>query len=130
LVAGAGWLVRGFANLRNMDADFQAEKRLIFDVSFQGPKYPNQASVFTATNDLTDKLRATNGVTAVGSTSAYPLRGTLENSLYLQFHGEPFDPKHPLQTRQRFVSPTLFDAMGTRLVGGRTFNQDDRQGTV
>src|SRR6185503_10719694 len=68
LVAGAGWLVRGFANLRSTDPGFVAEKRLIFDVSFQGPKYPNPPSIFTATNDLMDKLRATNGVTAVGAT--------------------------------------------------------------
>ena len=41
LVAGAGWLVRGFAGLRNTDLGFVADKRLVFDVSFLGPKYPN-----------------------------------------------------------------------------------------
>ena len=41
LVAGAGWLVRGFSNLRNTDAGFVADKRLLFDVSFLGPRYPN-----------------------------------------------------------------------------------------
>src|SRR6185503_17474147 len=40
LVAGAGWLVRGFANLRNTDLGFSADKRVIFDVTFQGPRYP------------------------------------------------------------------------------------------
>ena len=42
LVAGAGWLVRGFASLRNTDLGFVADKRLIFDVSFLGAKYPNR----------------------------------------------------------------------------------------
>ena len=32
LVAGAGWLVRGFASLRNTDLGFVADKRLMFDV--------------------------------------------------------------------------------------------------
>ena len=32
LVAGAGWLVRGFSNLRNTDAGFVADRRLLFDV--------------------------------------------------------------------------------------------------
>ena len=36
LVAGAGWLVRGFASLRNTELGFAAEKRLLFDMSFQG----------------------------------------------------------------------------------------------
>src|SRR6185436_8786467 len=57
LVAGAGWLVRGFANLRNVDAGFSAEKRLIFDVVLQGPKYPNGDAVRTATNDMIQGLR-------------------------------------------------------------------------
>ena len=45
LVAGAGWLVRGFASLRNTDLGFVADKRLMFDVSFLGPKYPNGDAV-------------------------------------------------------------------------------------
>ena len=39
LVAGAGWLVRGFANLRNTDTGFVTDKRLLFDVTFFGPQY-------------------------------------------------------------------------------------------
>ena len=42
LVAGAGWLVRGFAGLRSTDLGFVADKRLIFDVSFLGPEVPER----------------------------------------------------------------------------------------
>jgi predicted permease len=125
LVAGAGWLVRGFANLRGVDAGFQAEKRLIFDVVFQGPKYPNGDAVRTATTDMVQGLRGLQGVTAVGSISAFPLRGALENSLIMQFQGEAVDPQKPMGTRQRFVSAGLFDAMGTRVVQGRDFSAED-----
>jgi predicted permease len=112
LVAGAGWLVRGFANLRNIDAGFDAEKRLIFDVVMQGPKYPNGDAVRTATNDMIQGLRSIQGVTAVGFISSFPLRGTLENSLIMAFQGQAVDPQKPMGTRQRFVSTGLFDAMG------------------
>src|SRR4029079_19566655 len=94
LVAGAGWLVRGFASLRNTDAGFQPEQRLIFDVAFQLGRYPNGNARRTATNDLMDALRALHAVTAVGATSAYPMRGTLENSLLLQMHGTPSEERH------------------------------------
>src|SRR5213075_1953937 len=67
LVAGAGWLVRGFANLRNTDA---------------------------------------------GLGSASPLRGTLRRDVRAQFHGRAFDAQNPPGTRQRFVSPGAFTAMG------------------
>src|SRR3982751_2612778 len=50
LVAGAGWLVRGFASLRSTDLGFSAANRLIFDVSFLGAKYPNPAAVDTASS--------------------------------------------------------------------------------
>ncbi len=57
LVAGAGWLVRGFANLRNTDLGFVADKRVIFDVTFQGPRYPNGQAVHAARNDLMNAVR-------------------------------------------------------------------------
>ena len=129
LVAGAGWLVRGFANLRGTDLGFTPENRLIFDVSFLGPKYPNPAAVVTASQTLRERLAALPGVTGVGATSNFPFRNTLEGSLIAQFHGETVDPAHPMGVRQRIVSPGYFQATGTRLLQGRDFGPDDRQGT-
>ncbi len=129
LVAGAGWLVRGFASLRSTDLGFTPDNRVIFDVSFLGAKYPNPASVDTASRTLRERLAALPGVTAVGATSNFPFRNTLEGSLIAQFHGENVDPAHPMGTRQRLVSPGYFQATGTRLLQGRDFGPDDRQGT-
>src|SRR4029079_5883774 len=39
--------------------------------------------------------------------------------------GQPFDQSNPMGTRQRFVSPGLFAAMGTKLVQGRDFGPED-----
>jgi predicted permease len=129
LVAAAGWLVRGFATLRGTDLGFTAENRLIFDVAFLGPKYPNPAAVETASQTLRDKLAALPGVTGVGATSNFPFRNNLEGSLIAQFHGETVDPSHPIGTRQRFVSTGYFQATGTRVLQGRDFGPDDRRST-
>ena len=126
LVAGAGWLVRGFAGLRAADLGFVAEKRLIFDVSFLGAKYPNGNVVRESSRQLLDRLAGLQGVTAVGATSNFPLKNTTEGSLIAQFHGEPADPARPIGTRQRFVSDGYFPAIGTRLLQGRNFGPDDR----
>jgi len=125
LVAGAGWLVRSFANLRTVDPGFKSEGRVIFDVSFQGPKYPNRESVDAAFQELFGRLKQLPGVTSVGASANFPLKLALENSLLLQFKGEPFNRDSPMGTRQRVVSPGFFDAMGTKMLSGRNFTDAD-----
>ena len=125
LVAGAGWLVRGFANLRNMNAGFNPVHRLIFDVAYNGPRYPNGNAVRAATDQMLTTIRGVSGVSQVGATSSYPMRGTLEASLILQFAGEALDPANQMGTRSRFVSPGLFDAMGVKLIEGRDVGPQD-----
>lgn len=130
LVAGAGWLVRGFSNLRNTEAGFATDQRVLFDATFLGQRYPDGNSVRQAHLDLVSALRAVPGVTAAGLSSSFPLRGTLEGSLLAQFHGEAFDATNPPGTRQRFVSPGLFSAMGTKLLQGRDFGPEDQANTT
>jgi predicted permease len=130
LVAGAGWLVRGFANLRNTDAGFVTDKRLLFDVSFFGPQYRTPDAVRQAQLDLLRTVKGVRGVTDVGLVSGYPMRGVLESSLLAQFHGQPFDAANPPGTRQRLVSEGLFAAMGTPIIKGRDFGSGDLPTTV
>ncbi|MGH9887075.1 MAG: ABC transporter permease, partial [bacterium] len=130
LVAGAGWLVRGFSNLRNTNAGFVTDKRLVFDVSFLGPRYPSPDAVRQAHLDLVSAVRSVRGVTNVGLVSAYPTRGRLESSLFAQFHGEPYDAANPAGTRQRFAGAGLFAAMGTAIIKGRDFGTGDLPTTV
>jgi hypothetical protein len=58
------------------------------------------------------------------------MRGTLEASLIVQFHGEPFDAPNAPVTRARVVSPGLFAAMGTPIIKGRDFGTGDLPNTV
>jgi len=130
LVAGAAWLVQSFSKLRETDPGFVPSGRLIVDVR------PNPASVrgpdqtIAWTHALFDRLRAIPGVTGVGSTAAFPLRGTLDGSLLIQFQGEAFDPARPPGARLRLVTPGFFETMGIPLAAGRDFSPDDRQNTA
>ncbi|MFI5179054.1 MAG: ABC transporter permease [Vicinamibacterales bacterium] len=132
LVAGAGWLIRSFAALRTIDLGFAADSRLLFDVALQGPKYRDQATVIAGTQELIDRLRALAGVVTAAATSNFPLRGGSgqENSLFVQLHGEVTDPGHPLGSRQRSSGPGFFETMGIKILAGRDFTIDDRQGTL
>lgn len=127
LVAGAGWLISGFDTLRKTNPGFVADKRLIFDMNLNGPRFPNPPAVIAAYDDLFTRIRAIGGVESVGATSSFPLRGTQENSLFVLPSGEAFDEANPKGSRQRVVSQGLFQAMGVRLVAGRDFNSGDQQ---
>ncbi len=130
LVAGAGWLVRGFANLRNTDAGFATDKRLVFDAVFTGQRFQTFNSVLQAQVDLVAAVQGVRGVTGAGLVSAYPMLGRPENSLLVQFHGQPFDAANPPGTRQRSAGPGLFAAMGTRIITGRDFTTSDVQASI
>ncbi|MFI5227963.1 MAG: ABC transporter permease [Gemmatimonadales bacterium] len=130
LVAGAGWLVRGFASLRNTDAGFVTDNRLLFDVSFFGPRFPTPDALRQGQLDLMTAVRSVRGVTGVGIASAYPMRGTLESSLIMQFHGEAFDAANPPGTRARIASAGLFAAMGIPIIKGRDFGSGDLPTTI
>jgi putative ABC transport system permease protein len=130
LVAGAGWLVQSFSRLRHTDPGFVSTGRLMVDVrpNPQSVRGPDQTLAWT--RNLFERLRGLPGVTRVGSTFAFPLRGQLDSSVLLQFQGETFDPAHTLGARQRLVSPGFFDAMGVPVLAGRDFTADDRQNTA
>ena len=125
MVASAGWLVRSFSNLRNTDAGFVADKRLLFNATFLGQRFPNGQAVSQAHAEMLSAIKNIPGVTNVGFVSNFPFSGQLEGSLLGQFHGEAFDAQNPPGMRQRFASPGLFAAMGTRILKGRDFNAGD-----
>ena len=104
----------------------------MFDVSFQGRKYQRtQRRSSPAAPTCSIACERFRGVTAVGATSTFPLRGTQENSLFVQLRGRGASIlRSPMSSRQRFVSPGFFDAMGIRMLAGRDFTTDDRQGTT
>jgi putative ABC transport system permease protein len=128
LVAGAGWLVRSFDNLRSVDPGFAADGRLLFDATAMGPRFPDNVSVLAAFNELRDRLRALPGIVAAGSTFNFPLRAGPENALLVHLQDDP-DASRTFNSRQRIVSPGFFEAMGVKLFAGRDFNVDDRPGS-
>jgi putative ABC transport system permease protein len=129
LVAGAGWLVQSFSRLRATDPGFAAAGRLIVDVrpNPQGVRGPDQTIAWT--RNLFDRLRALPGVTSVGSTASFPLRGNLDGSVMVQFQGDAAESFQKQGARMRLVTPGFFAAMGVPVVGGRDFTADDRRDT-
>lgn len=148
LVSGSGWLVRSYMNLTRVDPGFEIDGRLVFTallfntqwapspVIITGPDGrqmldPNQPPGETPMSWLdavTERLLASGQVEAVGSASVLPLARDGDAAFYVAIPGEAYDPERQETARRRAVSPTFFEAMGTRLLAGRPFTNQDIYG--
>jgi putative ABC transport system permease protein len=131
LVAGAGWLIRSFTNLRTSDPGFASSGRVIVDLVLPFQRYRDPAQTAAWSRDLYGKLRGLGGIVGVGATSSVPLRADRDATPLVQIHGEAGNPLQiPVVSRMRIVSAGFFDAMGIRVLSGRGFTDDDRRETA
>lgn len=121
LLVGAGLLVRTVGALHDTEMGFEAPGALAFQVSLPAARYRGAAEVTGFYRRYLDALAGIGGVTAVGAAADLPLggRGAVAslNSEARVLSGE-LDRVSALQRR---ATPTLFRALGTPLLDGRTF---------
>jgi predicted permease len=126
LVAAAGLLVRAARELTEVQPGFRAEGALGFDVSVRVEgAYTGPAERARLVRALEGAVEAVPGVTAVGLTNALPLSGRR----WMQPWGLPGQPVDEWggagRADFRMVTSRYFEAMGTRLVEGRTFTSEE-----
>src|SRR5260221_11530539 len=82
------------------------------------------------TKQLFDRLRSLPGVTAVGMSAVFTLRGQVDGSLLVLVQGDALESADRQAARQRLVTPGFFEAMGVPILAGRDFSADDRRTTA
>ena len=126
LLTAAGLLTRTFIGLQRVELGFEPGNVLAADIPLTGARYgqPGQASVFY--DALFERLRATPGVRSAGTVTTMFLSRT-PNSTGITVEGR--DPR-PEDKEVTFdvASAGFFDAIGARLVAGRSFTAADREG--
>ena len=128
LVAGAGWLVQSLARLRSVDAGFDARARLVLEVR-PTRRFAQPAAGIAWANEMISRVRAASGDALVGAASTFPLRPDRDGALDVEILGDAPDPSHTHGGHSRFIGPGFFEAMGIKVVAGRSFTDDDRPGT-
>jgi putative ABC transport system permease protein len=124
LVAAAGLLIHSFVRLAGVDAGFSAERVLTFQVATS----PEAAAGRFEMNDrLVRRLRALPGVDAVGYSISIPLQTRNLVTMFIEppwpREGEPAAPPFIVP-----VDPHYLDVVGTPLVAGRFFRDEDNRG--
>ena len=125
LIAGAGLLIRSFAEILKVDPGFRPDGVLTMRVALPDAVYskPEQVRGFYA--DLLDRVQRLPGVQAAGAVSALPLSGQGgSGTTTIDTQSVPLEESTP-EADQRVVTPDYFKAMGISVVRGRAFEARD-----
>jgi predicted permease len=125
LAAGAGLLVRSFAELLRVPAGFESAQRLTFELTATGRKYPNGARVGDAYRDLRDRLRALPGVADAGLVSALPLSQMFSWGPVTIEGRQPPPGEKFVNVDERMITPGYLRTMAIPIVEGRDFDDHD-----
>jgi predicted permease len=125
LLVGMGLMLRSFVELSRVEPGFEPEGVLTFGAAVPFARYPDAAARADFTRRLQARLEGLPGVLAASQVQALPLDGTLFNGRYGPLEART-DPGAFGQATYRAVLPGYFEAMGTRLLAGRTFSDADQ----
>jgi predicted permease len=126
LLAGAGLLVRSFANVFGEPPGFATENVLAFRLAPSTSRHPERGDITRLYADLTDRIGMVPGVMSVASSSYLPIEGGV------WMNGFSFDeePEENRSAHVRSVTPDYFDALSIPTVLGRGFTPDDIEGST
>jgi putative ABC transport system permease protein len=124
LLVSSALLVQGFLRLQTADYGWDKERLLAFRIALPQSDYQDQDAAAGFYKELLPKLAALPGVEAVGGTSLLPMQGN--SSTFFEIPGRDVGSlrERPM-TEIRTVFPDYFTTMGTPLVRGRMFGDQD-----
>ncbi|MCB1022404.1 MAG: FtsX-like permease family protein, partial [Acidobacteria bacterium] len=124
LLVGTGLLLRSFVRILDADLGFQPEQRIAWRVE-SGRSFDSLRQKVQFYEGLQNRLGAIAGVTELGLTDTLPLGRN--RSWGLSAKGVQYrDGEHP-EAFPRMISPGYIEAMGIRLIEGRTFAWSDEE---
>ena len=129
LVAAAMLLARSFARLLAVDPGFDAAHVLTLRTSLPSTTYRDGASMVKAYVDVGRRLSESSGVAAAGAVTGLPL-ASMRGDWSIRIEGDPESNRLDRAADWQVVTPGYFEALGMRVVAGRTFTDADRADTL
>ncbi len=126
LLVGAGLLSQSLMNLLRVDLAFDPSHLATLAVAAPVTQFKTDAEQLAIERALVDRLRTIPGVTSVGFGQELPATNN-GDTVWVRFVGRPYDGHH-IEVDERSASPTYFQTLGTRLLRGRFFTEDDIKG--
>ncbi len=125
LLLAAGLLLRSLGRLLNVDAGFAPQNLLTATIDVAGPKYQQDPPVMEFYRQVLQRIRAIPGVQNAALVSQLPLGGNLdEYGIHVEGEISPNPEDDPSGDRYG-ISPDYLRTMGTPLLRGRAFTEQD-----
>jgi putative ABC transport system permease protein len=121
LLIGSGLLIHSFVEVLRVPAGFSPDGLVIARTTFNRQRYPSDDRRREALRQMTSRLAALPGVTAVAVSTHIPLADDRQIGFLLE--GEAGDSVR--WADNALVDGSYFSAMGIRLLRGRTFGDQD-----
>ena len=129
LLVAAGLLLRSFVAQAIVDQGFRHQGAIAMQINLPAARYPGPDARVAFHERLLERMRQLPKVEAIGFITMMPNR---QGSARFVFSGvplpEPFDPMNAPVYPVRTASEGFMEAVGLRLIAGRTFNAGDRAG--
>src|SRR5690349_2391304 len=122
LLIGSGLMFRTFINIQRVNMGFDPRGLLTFQLLGQIGNTPQERDTFK--RQLREQLGAIPGVKSVTASNPLPLAGGFNPVRWGGAEAQN-DPSKFQAADLQIVLPGYFEAMGTTLLAGRTFTQDD-----
>ena len=124
LLVGAGLLIKSFMRLQQVDGGFDPQGVLTMQVALPQARYSTPEQIRSFFRELSSRVAVIPGVNTVGAVSLLPLSGG-GTSGTVTLDNPTVDPESPPEADQRIATPGYFEAMGIRVIRGRTFEEAD-----
>ncbi|MGH9319188.1 MAG: ABC transporter permease, partial [Vicinamibacteria bacterium] len=128
LLVGAGLLAQSLSRLARLDLGFRPEHVVVYEFTLPETDFPAQTDRTQFSQRVLERVRSFEGVVSTGTTTDVPLRLGTWDRRYAVEGAPPPDPGEDAWAAYREVSAGYLEAMGLRLVSGRSFQESDRQG--
>jgi predicted permease len=128
LLSTAGLFGRSLSNLIQHNPGFRAENLLTFSIDAGGRHYSLERA-FALYHDLSQRLMAQPGVESAAYAFNTPLSGS-ESGTNVTVEGYTEREGEDMGSDVNAISPGYFHALGSPLVSGREFGENDNQGAA
>jgi len=130
LMVIAGLSLRSFIRLAQVDPGFPSRGLLTAHMSLPAPRYADAGRVRAFNSQLLEKLRAIPGVEDAALSSSLP-PANFQNGQPFRIEGrDPAAADASGVANYQVISSGYFHTLGLRVLKGRAFSEDDRQGST